>query len=60
MAQGSLMAVSGIPQVAQVRNGDMLRIWPGTPEIIDQVPFGRIYRDGLLVGSEEAMGIRDW
>ena len=59
VAQGSLMAVSGIPQVAQVRNGDMLRIWPGTPEIIDQVPFGRIYRDGLLVGSEEAMGIRD-
>ena len=59
VAQGSLMAVSGIPQVAQVRNGDMLRIWPGTPEIIDQVPFGRVYRDGLLVGSEEAMGIRD-
>lgn len=59
VAQGSLMATSGIPEVAQVRNGDMLRLWPGKPEIIDQVPFGRVYRDGRLIGSEEAMGIRD-
>jgi ribonuclease J len=59
VAQGSLMATSGIPEVAQVRNGDMLRLWPGRPEIIDQVPFGRVYKDGYLVGSEEAMGIRD-
>jgi ribonuclease J len=59
VAQGSLMAMSGIKQVAQVRDGDMLRLWPGTPEIIDQLPFGRIYKDGLLVGNDEAMGIRD-
>jgi len=59
VAHGSLMAVSGIADVAQVRNGDMLRLWPGKPEIIDQVPSGRIYKDGYLLGSEEAMGIRD-
>ena len=59
VAQGSLMATSGIPEVAQVRNGDMLRLAPGPAEIIDQVPFGRIYKDGKLVGSDEAMGIRD-
>lgn len=59
VAQGSLMATSGIADVAQVRNGDMLRLWPGKPEIVDQVPFGRIFKDGYLVGSEEAMGIRD-
>jgi len=59
VAQGSLMAISGIPQVAQVRDGDMLRLWPGAPEIVDQVPFGRLYKDGNLIGSDEDMGVRD-
>jgi ribonuclease J len=59
VAQGSLMATSGIPEVAQVRNGDMLRLAPGSAEIIDQVPFGRIYKDGKLVGTDESVGIRD-
>jgi len=59
VGQGSLAAMSGVPRVAQVRNGDMLRLAPGDPEIVDQVPFGRIYKDGKLVGSEEEMGIRE-
>jgi ribonuclease J len=59
VAQGSLAALSGIPHVAQVRNGDMLKLAPGDPEIIDQVPFGRIFKDGKLVGSDEEMGVRD-
>ena len=59
VAQGALMAQSGIPEVAQVRNGDMIRLAPGAAEIIDKVPFGRIYKDGRLVGDDEAMGIRD-
>ena len=59
VAQGSLMATCGIAQVAQIRNGDMLRLAPGPATIIDQVPFGRLYKDGRLVGSEQAMGIRD-
>ena len=25
----------------------------------DQLPFGKIYKDGTLVGTDEAMGIRD-
>lgn len=59
VGQGSLMAMSGIPEVAQIRDGDMLRLWPGAAEIIDQVPFGRVFKDGKLIGSDEAMGIRD-
>lgn len=58
VAQGSLMATSGIREVAQIRNGDMLRLSPGAAEIVDQVPFGRLFKDGKLIGSEEAMGIR--
>jgi ribonuclease J len=59
VAQGALMAQSGIPEVAQVRNGDMIRLAPGAAEIVDKVPFGRIYKDGRLVGDDEAMGIRE-
>lgn len=59
VAQGSLMATSGIKEVAQVRDGDMLRLSPGAAEIIDQVPFGRIYKDGKLIGDDQAVGIRD-
>jgi ribonuclease J len=58
-AQGSLMAMSGIGQVAQVRDGDMLRLAPGPAAIIGKVPFGRIYKDGRLIGTEQAMGIKD-
>lgn len=59
VAQGSLMAQNGVAEVAQVRNGDMLRLAPGNAEIIDQVPFGRVFKDGILIGSEDAMGIKD-
>ncbi len=59
VAHGALGAMSGIPEVAQVRNGDMIRLAPGPAEIVEQVPFGRMYKDGRLVGSEEDMGIKD-
>jgi len=59
VAQGSLMSTSGIKEVAQVRDGDMLRLYPGAAEIIDHVPSGRIYKDGRLIGDDDAMGIKD-
>lgn len=58
-AQGSLGATAGIPEVAQVRNGDVLRLAPGPAEIVDEVRHGRIYKDGRVVGSEQAVGVRD-
>ena len=57
VAQGSLGAMEGIEQVAQVRNGDVLRLAPGKPEIIDEAPIGRIYKDGKLIGDEEEIGM---
>lgn len=59
VAQGSLGAMEGIPEVMQVRNGDMARLSPGMAEIIDQVPFGRVYKDGKIIGSEEGVGIKE-
>jgi ribonuclease J len=59
VAQGELGTSAGIPHVAQVRNGDMVRLAPGSPEIVDKVPFGRVFKDGRLIGGEQQMGIRD-
>ncbi len=59
VAHGSLAAMSGVPEVAQVRNGDMLRLAPGKPEIVDQVPFGRVFKDGKVVGTDEEVGVRE-
>jgi len=59
VAQRDLALQAGIPLVPHVRNGDMLRIAPGPAEVIDQAPFGRVYKDGKLVGDIEEMGIAD-
>ena len=59
VAQGLLGAEAGIAEIGHVRNGDMIRLAPGPAGIVDQVPFGRIFKDGKLIGSDEAMGIRE-
>jgi ribonuclease J len=59
VAQKDLALQAGIPMVPRVRNGDMLRIAPGPAEVIDQAHFGRVYKDGRLVGDIEEMGIAD-
>ncbi|WP_309084886.1 ribonuclease J [Chelativorans sp.] len=59
VGHGSLAATAGIPEVVQVRNGDVLRLAPGPAEIIDQVPFGRIFKDGRVIGTDEEVGVRD-
>lgn len=57
-AHAKLMADEGIESVMPVRNGDMLRLAPGAPEIVDVVPHGRIYKDGNVIGDEDATGIK--
>jgi ribonuclease J len=58
-AQAELARESGVPKPVQVRNGDLLRLAPGDPEIVDQVPYGRILKDGRLIGTDETTGVRD-
>jgi ribonuclease J len=49
-----LAEAAGVPEVLDVRNGDIVRLAPGPAEIIDEAPVGRLFRDGeLLVPSEE-------
>ncbi len=40
----------GVPEVVHgVRNGKMVRLAPGPAEIIDDIPAGRLYKDGNIV-----------
>jgi ribonuclease J len=48
---------AGVPQVLVCRNGDLVRLTPGRAEIIDQLPSGRLYKDGSLVIEAEARTI---
>ena len=45
---------AGVPQVLVCRNGDLVRLAPGTAEIIDEVPSGRLYKDGALLVNAES------
>ena len=40
---------AGVPKVLVCRNGDLVRLAPDGPEIIDKVPSGRLYKDGSLL-----------
>ncbi|WP_332065592.1 ribonuclease J [Bartonella sp. CB189] len=58
-AQASLARQAGIKIVVNIRNGSMLRLAPEPVEIVDQVPVGRIYKDGCLIGDEDELGVRE-
>jgi len=49
----------GIETVSPIRNGDMLKLAPSVVEVIDEVPHGRIYKDGNLIGTEDELGIKE-
>ena len=58
VAHAALMGDCGIEDVAPIRNGDMLRLAPGAAEVIDHVQSGRVYKDGRIIGDEDATGIK--
>ena len=58
-AQTALGRQVGIKRVAEIRNGDMLKLAPEPVEVIDEVPVGLIYKDGNLIGNEGELGISE-
>ncbi|MGC1777989.1 MAG: ribonuclease J [Xanthobacteraceae bacterium] len=45
----ALARSAGVPKVLICRNGDLVRLAPDGPEIADEVPSGRLYKDGSLL-----------
>jgi ribonuclease J len=55
----SLARRIGIKQVLRLRNGDLARLAPGAPGIVDEVPAGRLYKDGRLIIDSQARTVAD-
>jgi ribonuclease J len=49
----------GVRQVVTCRNGDLVKLAPGAPGIVDEVPAGRLYKDGRLLVEAEARTVAD-
>jgi ribonuclease J len=49
----------GVPQTLTCTNGDVVRLAPGGAEIIDELPQGRLYRDGRLIIDGETRTVAD-
>ena len=48
----------GVKEVVQCRNGDLVRLAPSAG-IIDEVPCGRLYKDGALLVEADARTVAD-
>jgi ribonuclease J len=48
----------GVKEVVQCRNGDLVRLSPSAG-IIDEVPSGRLYKDGFLLVEADARTVAD-
>ena len=58
-AHARLAEQLGVPEVIRARNGDMVRLAPAPAAIIDDVPVGRLYRDGAIITRAEDGQVRE-
>jgi ribonuclease J len=49
----------GVPQTLTCSNGDVVRIAPGPASVVDELPQGRLYRDGRLIVDAEQRTVAD-
>jgi len=47
----------GVPKVLVCRNGDLVLLGPGEPGIIDQLPSGRLYKDGSILEDAKSRAV---
>jgi ribonuclease J len=48
----------GVPEVLVCRNGDLVRLAPSL-DVVDEVPAGRLYKDGRLLVDAQARTVAD-
>jgi ribonuclease J len=54
----ALARACGVPHVLQCRNGDLVRLSPDA-RIVDEVPAGRVYKDGALLVAADMRTVAD-
>jgi ribonuclease J len=58
-AHARLAESFGVREVVRARNGTMVRLAPGPAAIIDEVPVGRLYRDGSILTRADDGQVRE-
>ncbi|MEM8574041.1 MAG: ribonuclease J [Pseudomonadota bacterium] len=58
-AHAELAEDLGVGQVIRARNGTMVKLLPKPAAIVDDVPVGRLYRDGYLLTAADEGQVRD-
>lgn len=54
-----LARTCGVAETIAARNGTLVRVAPGPSEIIDDVPVGRVFRDGKLIVPSDGGPVRE-
>ncbi|WBK02162.1 ribonuclease J [Methylocystis parvus] len=49
----------GVEHVISARDGDMVKLLPGPPSIVEQLPHGRLLKDGDVVIGEDDGAVRE-
>src|SRR4029078_3400820 len=52
-----LARAAGVPKVLICRNGDLVKLGPGDPGIIDELPSGRLYKDGSILEDAKSRAV---
>ena len=48
-----------VPNPVQVENGDIVKLFPGKPQVFDKAPSGRLYLDGNVSVEEDSQSIKE-
>ncbi len=56
-AHAKLARQMGVPKVMTCRNGGLIRLGPGDPAVIDQLPSGRLYKDGTILEQDTSRAV---
>jgi ribonuclease J len=47
----------GVPKVLTCRNGDLVKMGPGEPGIVEELPSGRLYKDGNILEDSKSRAV---
>ena len=52
-----LARAAGVPKVLVCRNGELVKLGPGEPAVIDELPAGRLYKDGSILEDSKSRAV---
>jgi ribonuclease J len=57
LEHAKLARAAGVPKVLICRNGDLVRLGPGDPAVIEELPSGRLYKDGAILEDSKSRAV---